>query len=282
MTTRRNFITTSATAAASLLAFNTSLLAASKGDKLKKIGFISAIIKKELNEDWKTILKQTVDFGFSEIEIGNYLGDSAQRFLTYCKDIGMTPCAKGMSLTTKEDTLKKELDSINELGIKNAIIYWPWLVGGPFKLEDCKRSANLLNKIGEICRNTGLTLCWHNHNREFIPMEEGLPYDYLMNHTDKDLVKCEMDIYWVAKGGADPLQLLKKYTGRFKILHVKDMAPGPEQDFACPGSGIIHFQPIFKEALNQGIEHFMVELDNCKDGMGCLKSSGNYLRNLSI
>ncbi len=230
----------------------------------------------------KTILRQTVDFGFSEIEIGNYLGDSAQSFLNYCKEIGMTPCAKGISLTSKEDILKKELDSINELEIKYPIIYWPWFVGGPFKLEDCKRSADWLNKTGEICRKNGLTLCWHNHNKEFIPMEEGLPFDYLMNHTDKNLVKCEMDIYWVAKGGADPLQLLKKYSGRYKILHVKDMAPGPGQDFACPGDGIIQFQSVFKEALSQGIEHYIVERDDCKDGMACLRSSGTYLRNLSI
>ncbi len=282
MTTRRTFISTMSAATVSMLALSPSIFAGTGGQKLKNIGFIAGIIGKELEGDWKAVLKKTVEYGFSEIEPGNYLGDSAAGFLAYCKQIGLRPCAKGISFNAKDNVLMKEMESINELEIKYAITYWPWYVGGPFKLEDCKRSADWLNKTGEICRKNGLTLCWHNHNKEFIPMEEGLPFDYLMNHTDKNLVKCEMDIYWVVKGGGNPVQLLKQYNGRVKILHVKDMAIGPEQDFACPGDGIIQFETIFREALNQGIEHFIVERDDCKDGMACLKSSGKYLKNLSL
>jgi sugar phosphate isomerase/epimerase len=113
-------------------------------------------------------------------------------------------------------------------------------------------------------------------------MEEGMPFDYRMANTDKDLVKCEMDVYWVAKGGADPLEVLKKYDGRIKILHIKDMAAGPKQDFECPGSVIIDFPAIFKESTKQGIEHYFVERDNIVDGMACLKSSGAYLKNLTF
>lgn len=282
MITRRSFLTTSATAAASLLALNHSLLAAPGKNKLKKIGYISGIIGKELNGDWKTVLKQTVDFGFSEIEIGKYLGASATSFLTSCKEIGITPIAGGINFTNLEEELNLKLDGLAELNLKYAVVYWPWLGSGPFKIEDCKRSAEMLNLMGEACQKREMTLCWHNHNKEFIAMEEGLPFDYLMNNTDKNLVKCEMDIYWVAKGGADPLSMLKKYKNRFPILHVKDMAPGEEKDFECPGSGIIDFPSIFREAEKQGIEHYMVERDNVKDGMACLKSSGAYLKNVSF
>lgn len=111
-------------------------------------------------------------------------------------------------------------------------------------------------------------------------MEEGLPFDYLMANTDENLVQCEMDIYWVKKGGGDPLDVLKQYAGRIPVLHVKDMAAGEEQDFACPGSGIIDFGPIFAEATRQGIQHYFVERDNVPDGMACLESSSEYLKNL--
>lgn len=282
MLTRRSFLTTSATAAASLLLLNQQLLASPGKNKLKKFGYISGIIGKELNGDWKSILKQTVDFGFTEIEIGKYLGDSAAGFLAYCKEIGIKPIAGGISFTDKEDELKKKIDGLAELNLEYAVNYWPWLTGGPFKLEDCKKSAEMLNNMGEVCRKRGLTLCWHNHDKEFIAMEDGLPFDYLMAHTDKKLVKCEMDIYWVAKGGADPLAMLKKYVGRIPILHVKDMAPGDAKDFECTGSGIIDFPSIFKEAVKQRIEHYFVERDNVIDGMACLKSSGAYLKNLTF
>jgi sugar phosphate isomerase/epimerase len=166
------------------------------------------------------------------------------------------------------------------MDLKFAVIYWPWLTGGPFKLEDCKISADMLNRIGEACKKHGLILCWHNHNKEFIPMEEGLPFDYIMSNTDKNMVKCEMDIYWVKKGGADPVKMLQKYKNRYPILHIKDMASGPEMDFACPGSGIIDFPSVFSEAAVQGIEHYFVERDNVLNGMECLKSSADYLKNI--
>jgi sugar phosphate isomerase/epimerase len=111
-------------------------------------------------------------------------------------------------------------------------------------------------------------------------MEDGLPFDYLMNNTDADLVKCELDVYWVQRGGADPVEILKKYSGRYPILHIKDMAPGDEQDFECVGSGIVDFPSIFREADKQGIKHYFVERDKVVDGMACLKSASEYLEGL--
>ena len=281
MTTRRSFITTMAGASASLL-LSADLLAAPGKNKLNKIGYISGIISKEIAADWKKALKQTAEFGFTEIETGKYLGSSEAAFLAYCKEIGIKPVAGGVSITEDEKGVKKILDSLAGMDMNYAVSYWPWLTSGPFSLEDCKRSAELLNKLGLACKQRGMKLCWHNHNKEFIPMEKGLPFDYLMENTDKDLVKCEMDIYWVAKGGADPLTMLKKYPGRYRILHVKDMAPGPAQDFECPGSGIIDFPAIFREAAKQNIKHYFVERDNVPDGMACLKASGAYLKNLEF
>jgi sugar phosphate isomerase/epimerase len=284
MISRRSFITKSvvATAAATAVpAFLSSLSMACSGErKLKKIGFISGIIAKELEGNWKSVLRKTVEFGFSEIEIGDYLGDSASAFLKYCKEIDLIPVAGGIDFNASDEDTLKRIDTLKELGLKYAVVYWPWMTGGPFKLDDCKRSVDVLNSLGDLCYKNDLTLCWHNHDKEFLPMDEDLPFNFLMNHTEMNLVKCEMDIYWVKKGGADPLAMLKKYPGRIVILHVKDMAPGSAQDFECPGNGIIDFPSIFAEAQKQEIAHYIVERDQVPDGMACLQSSGTYLRNL--
>jgi sugar phosphate isomerase/epimerase len=231
--------------------------------------------------DWQSILRQTAEFGYSEIEIGNYLGDSASSFLAFCNEIGLKPIAGSLGgMTEDNDTIHEALDRLNALEMQYGVIYWPFFVGAPFSLEDCKRSVEVLNKTGLICKNRGITLCWHNHDYEFKAMEEGLPFDYLMENTDEDLVQCELDIYWVKKGGADPVEVLKKYPGRYRILHVKDMAPGEEQDFACPGDGIIDWEPVFAESVSQGIQHFNVERDNAEDGLGCLRSASEYLKGM--
>ncbi len=248
--------------------------------ELKNFGFISGIAGEAMKADWKGTLKQAVEFGFSEIEGGSNFAGSPQEFVNYCKEIGIKPIASGSSLDPMMKDPQKFFDDQNELGMKYIVCYWPWMEGPPFMLNDCKKSAEMLNELGAKAKANGLQLLWHNHDNEFHKMEEGFPFDYLMNHTDPKLVQCEMDIYWVKKGGGDPLAMLKKYNGRIPILHVKDMAPGADEDFICPGSGIIDFAPIFKEANKQGIEHYIVERDNEPDGIACLRSSGEFLRNI--
>lgn len=282
METRRMFIYKTAISAAAIFALPSLLKASTTKGTLKKFGFISGIVGKELQADWQGTLRKAAEYGFSEIEIGRHLGNSPAEFLAFCNSIGIMPVAGGVAFTEKQEELESKLQPLLDLKLSYAVVYWPWLTGGPFGIDDCKKSAEILNKMGETCQKHGLKLCWHNHDKEFIPMEEGLPFDYLMQYTIPELVFCEMDIYWVRKGGADPYTMLKRYPGRIKILHVKDMAPGPDMDFACPGQGIIQFGPLFREAQNQGIEHYFVERDNVTNGLECLRTSGVYLKNLSF
>ena len=282
MYSRKKFIKTIAACSVGMFA-SSFLMDAMNPKMLDKIGYISGILGSDLNEkNWKSILRQTAEFGYSEIEISNYLGDSAESFLEFCNSIGLKPVAGGMRMTDDSDELNRSLDRLNALEAEYAVIYWPYFVSAPFSLDDCKRSVEVLNRTGEVCKNRGLQLCWHNHADEFVPMEDGLPFDYLMQNTDENLVQCELDIYWVTKGGANPVEILRRYPGRYPILHVKDMAPGEEQDFACPGDGIIDWKAVFAESTKQGTKHYNVERDNAKDGLSCLASAANYLKNLKF
>lgn len=281
MNTRRDFIRTSLFAGAGIMASTPFLSMASEGkNKLKNFGFISGIAGEAMKADWKGTLKKAVEFGFTEIEGGSNFAASPKEFLSFCKEIGIKPIASGTDLTSIQKDPQKYFDQQNELQMKYLVCYWPWVGGGPFMLGDCKKSVAILNELGAKAKANGLQFLWHNHDKEFHAMEEGLPFDYLMKNTDSELIQCELDIYWVKKGGGDPLAVLKKYAGRYPILHIKDMAAGPEQDFICPGRGIIDFKPIFAEAEKQGIEHYFVERDNEPDGIGCLKSSAEFLKNI--
>lgn len=281
MNSRRNFIKTGAAATAGLICSDPfEAFASAKRNRLKNFGFIAGLAGEAMKADWKGTLKKAVDFGFTELEGGDNFAASTREFLSYCKSIGIKPITGGTGLEPLIKEPQKHFDHFNELNYRYFVIYWPWFGGAPVKLEDCKKSAAALNELGEKAKRNDLTLLWHNHDLEFHEMEEGLPFDYLMENTDPGLVQCEMDIYWVKKGGGDPLEVLKKYAGRIPVLHVKDMAP--DGDFICPGRGIIDFAPIFREAQKQGIKHYFVERDNEPDGMGCLKSSAGFLKNLKF
>jgi sugar phosphate isomerase/epimerase len=281
MLTRRDFVTRSA-AIVLAVPFDFDALSIPAEKRLKSFGFISGIIGKELQGDWKAVLKKAASFGYTEIETGNYLGESAASYLAFLREIGLTPIAGGINFTDSEEDMKKSFELLKNLKMNYAIIYWPWHTSGPFSHGDCKKSAERLNYLGKLCKDNELIFCWHNHDKEFIPMESGLPFDYLMNNTDKSLVYCELDLYWVKKGGGDPLAVMQKYPGRFPILHIKDMASGQAMDFECPGRGIIDFPALFNEADKQGIRHYMVERDNVPDGIACLRSASEYLRKVKF
>jgi sugar phosphate isomerase/epimerase len=105
-----------------------------------------------------------------------------------------------------------------------------------------------------------------------------LPYDILLAASDPDLVKIELDLFWIVKGGGDPLAYFAKYPGRFPLVHVKDMsADGRMVDV---GRGRIPFARIFAQRKAAGIRHFFVEHDEPADPFASITASYAYLRGL--
>ncbi|MFW5781490.1 MAG: twin-arginine translocation signal domain-containing protein, partial [Bacteroidota bacterium] len=98
MTTRRTFLKTSiAGMAGVLLLKNYSCKSENEG---LKFGYIAGIVGDEMKEDWKSVLSKTVDYGFSEIEIGSPPdGVSVPDFMEFCRDAGIKPVAGGVPMT---------------------------------------------------------------------------------------------------------------------------------------------------------------------------------------
>jgi sugar phosphate isomerase/epimerase len=155
---------------------------------------------------------------------------------------------------------KRAVDDAATVGIKYMVCAY---------LSDAERGgldhyeyvAEQLNKAGEICRKSGIQLCYHNHDFEFVPQEGKLPFDVLLNNTDKGLLKLELDLYWVAKAGHDPIALFNKHPGRFPLWHVKDMDKTAKKAFTEVGNGVINFKKIFSQADKAGLKYFFVEQD---------------------
>jgi sugar phosphate isomerase/epimerase len=130
-------------------------------------------------------------------------------------------------------------------------------------LDHYKKLAEVFNKAAETCKKSGIQFCYHNHDFEFQNQDGVFPYDILLEKTDKDLVKMEVDLYWIKKAGQDPLALFQKHPGRFPLWHVKDMSKEADQSFAEVGSGIIDFKTIFQHKDQAGMKLFFVEQDKC-------------------
>jgi sugar phosphate isomerase/epimerase len=130
-------------------------------------------------------------------------------------------------------------------------------------LDHYKKLADIFNKAGETCKKSGIQFCYHNHDFEFQAQNGVFPYDVILEKTDKNNVKMEVDLYWIKKAGQDPLALFQKHPGRFPLWHVKDMSKEADQSFAAVGTGIIDFKTIFQHKDQAGMKFFFVEQDKC-------------------
>jgi sugar phosphate isomerase/epimerase len=168
-----------------------------------------------------------------------------------------------------------------DLKARYLVCYWPWLTDATNLTEDqVKEAADSSNRIGEQCRATGLKFALHNHYQEFKEIAGRRVYDLLLEKTRPELVTMELDIYWMTKGGGDPVTYFQKYPGRFELLHAKDMDQMPEKGMACVGGGIIDFPKIFAHAKTGGVKHWIVEHDNPPDGLKCAEESFRYLNRI--
>jgi sugar phosphate isomerase/epimerase len=82
-----------------------------------------------------------------------------------------------------------------------------------------------LNKIGEKCRKRGMEFYYHNHFMEFQKFDGQYVMDTILENTEKELVKVELDTYWAIRGGINPVEYLRKLGDRCDLIHQKDLTP---------------------------------------------------------
>lgn len=147
-------------------------------------------------------------------------------------------------------------------------------------LDHYKKVADDFNKAAEVCKKAGIQFCYHNHDFEFIQQDGKYPYEILLANTDKDLVKMEMDLFWITKANQDPIGLINAHPGRFPLWHMKDMDKTSERMFTEVGNGIIDFKKILTHASTAGLKYFFVEEDKCPgDPYDSIKMSYKYIKN---
>jgi sugar phosphate isomerase/epimerase len=159
-----------------------------------------------------------------------------------------------------------------------------------------KRMADTFNKIGAAAKEHGLRFAYHNHGYGLQPVSGIVPFEMMMEATDPELVYLEMDIFWTTAGRVNPINYLKKYSGRYKMLHLKDMKElrffsgdggDPSQwiplfpYMTAAGDGVLALEPLVDVALKTGVDHFFVEQDMVADPESALGRSYAYLKGLN-
>jgi sugar phosphate isomerase/epimerase len=117
--------------------------------------------------------------------------------------------------------------------------------------------------LAKISKEAGLKFAYHNHDFElkYDWANKTSLYQVLLEQTDPELVKMEMDIYWVVFADGDPITLFYQHPKRFPLVHVKDLDPWTRKNSDL-GKGTIDFPGIFKHKGEGGLRYFFVEQEN--------------------
>ena len=282
MSKRRDFIKSASLGALVGTGIFTSSFTKGEAKKMKKkipnLGIITNTLKNEFEKDYQQALREVSDLGYTCIEGGVPEGTNAKAYGQFLKSLDLQPIITGGSMGGFEEDFDKTLKTAEELGVSYISCYWPWLSSADnLTYDETMKAAENLNKHGKRSKEAGFHLTWHNHDKEFVKVNDHLVFDLLMENTDPQYVNSQLDWYWVFKGNADPVDLFKHFPGRFPLVHVKDMNNNKDRGISCVGQGIIDFEPIFKESSTGGVKYFVLENEKAIKGIACAKAGYNLM-----
>jgi len=264
-----------------------------------------------MTTDAKGTLQKLAAIGYKELESagsqkGTYYGYKPKEFASLVKDAGMNwrsahvggapftmeqimkmaktaedsariqkmaPMIKNMA---KMPNLKDNYQQLADEAAEGGLSYLVCSSIPVSTMDEIKIAVDVFNKAGEACKKNGVQFAYHNHQTEFDVIEGNRPFDYVLNNTDKDSVKMELDLAWATKAKQDPVELFKLHPGRYPLWHVKDLDQKREGP-APVGTGVVDFKRIFAAAGTAGMKHFFVEHDMTKDAYGSITTSYNNL-----
>ncbi|HEY3947819.1 sugar phosphate isomerase/epimerase [Phenylobacterium sp.] len=260
-----------------------------KGNRLP-IGLQLYTLGGDLRADVDGMLGQVAKIGYRTVELAGYLGRTPKELRATFDKVGLKATSSHVQAqgAGPEPTLA-EIDRViadaHVIGIEHIVmpsVPMPAHVDakprpgedvaarfarvyGQLTADDWKAVADLLNAKGRALKAAGLTMGYHNHNAEFMPIGGTNALEILLKNTDRALVSFEMDVGWVMAAGHDPFALLKAHKGRFTQMHVKDIKATTKPNFAFQqdptevGSGIIPWPKLLPAAYAEGVRGFFVE-----------------------
>ena len=277
---RRNFLQRSAAGVAAL-ALPRGLPRGLPADALEGIGVQLYTVRDLMERDFEGTLAKVAAVGYEDVETAGYFGRTAAQVRDAMRKAGLNAPSAHVPLATLGESWEQTLADAHIVGHQYLVM--PWL-DEEYRdsLDSSRRIAERLNRAGEAAKKAGIRFAYHNHDFEFHRIDGRLPYDLLLGETDPEHVQFEMDLYWITKGGQDPLAYFARWPGRFPMVHLKDSAGLPEHKMADVGNGVIDWKRILARREQAGIRHCFVERDDPPDPIASIAASFSYLRDLRL
>jgi sugar phosphate isomerase/epimerase len=207
-------------------------------------------VRDETKRDFAGTLRRVAQIGYTAVEFAGYGNLTAQEMSALLAETGLYPVSTHLGLEALQDSqLDASIRYCLDIGCPNIVL--PWLPNEWRTQEGMQALAPRLNTIGQRCQEYGITFGYHNHDFEFTRVDEAYLLDHLLQATNPSLVKIELDVYWAAHAGVDPVEYLQTHADRIALIHLKDMAA--DRSMTEVGKGILDMQHICEFAQVRGL-----------------------------
>ena len=198
---------------------------------------------------------------------------------------GLTASSAHVSLATLRERFDAIVDACQMLGFTE--LYMPAVPrdqrGSPAPYWSAL--GHELGTMAELGARKGINLGYHNHDWELKISADGKDaLSLLFDAAGSAPLFWEVDLAWLARGGADPLALMRRHAGRVNAVHVKDLAPAgtrlDEDGWADVGSGTLDWPALWPECRRLGARWMVVEHDNPADPARSVRISLDFIRGI--
>lgn len=249
--------------------------------RLARVGIQMYTVRTQGRADLPGTLGQLSKIGFKEVEWwGQYPNFTPVQIKALLDQNGLTAPSVHIGIPRDAAAWGPIFDSAKALKHEYIIAASPPF--SPKTIEDWKRLGAAFNEAGKRVADAGFKFGFHNHT-EGMRAENGVrPFEVMLAETDQSLVSFELDIHWAYAGGADAIDLIKRYPRRFRMVHVKDSMGAPKFEQADVGKGTYPWAKVFDATTQAGVEHYFIEHDSPTDAMVFARDSFNYLAALEF
>ncbi|NAS12326.1 sugar phosphate isomerase/epimerase family protein [Poritiphilus flavus] len=234
----------------------------------QEIGLQLYSLRNEFKKDVPGTFALIKDWGFTKVEDGNdgTQGYTMQEYLKLLSKYNLEIVSASASFEELEKTPETALKRAQAYGSIYLVCFWIPHEGTNFTAEDTNKAIEVFNKAGKLLKENGITLTYHPHGYEFRPHGDTSLMDHMIRSAKH--FEFEMDVYWFAHAGEDPVEWLKRYPNRFKLMHLKDCRKGVKgnntgqsdvETNVVLGTGQIDIAAVVAEAKRLGLEYLFIE-----------------------
>ncbi|HIZ82860.1 MAG TPA: sugar phosphate isomerase/epimerase [Firmicutes bacterium] len=213
-------------------------------------------VRDHMEKDYVGTLEKIAGMGYTAVEFAGFGGLSAAEMKGHLDRLGLTAYAThtGFDLLSDDEKLKEQIEYHQVIGAKYMLCPWYELK----TMEDVHKVAEVLNHVGEVAGKAGILTGYHNHGHEFQKVDDGAYLlDKLMEETNPETVKMELDVFWAEHAGCACIPFMKKYGSRCALVHLKQI--DADKNSVDLPDGVIDMPAVVETARSFGTDKFIVE-----------------------